>query len=68
MIAIYGVGIASTAERIGVSIVRGITPSVHTMYQIEASTGVKVALIVMPIGVRIATSTMQTDAIVAQIT
>jgi len=68
MIAIYGVRIASTAERIGVSIVRGITPSVRTTSQIEASTGVKVALIVMPIGVRIATSTMQTDAIDAQIT
>jgi hypothetical protein len=63
-----GVSHVPSAERIGASVVRSMTLALRSTSLMCKSLGVRVALMLLLTGVTIATSTMQTGAIDAQMT
>ena len=68
MATIHGASHVLNAERVGVSVVRSIVPILRITSATEVSIGAWVALTIVHTGARIATSTMQTDAIDVQTT
>jgi hypothetical protein len=68
MVTTSGVSHVPNAERIGASVVKGMTLAVLSTLQTEVSLGVRVALIMLLTGVMIVMSTMQTGAIDVQTT